>query len=95
MNGVLQKNQIPPPVAHTETSACNRRRFLYNLSLALLTPFWAVACERAETQNRQGADNMYPNQQNVANDAATTQRIIPELDTRIPAVIQTATFAMG
>ena len=72
-----------------------RRRFLKTISLIALAPIWAIACDRSAKEGRQGADPMQTSENQATAQMAAPKHPIPEIDTRIPAVIHTATFAMG
>jgi hypothetical protein len=90
MSLIRAKNQSMPPAAEAVPHTSGRRQFLKTMTLMLLVPLLAIACEQKQAGNRQGADNMH-----VSQKEAISQRTVPSLDTQIPADIQTATFAMG
>jgi hypothetical protein len=72
-----------------------RRRFLKTISFMAMAPIWTIACDRSAREGRQGADHMQTSENQNATQTTTSKRPIPEIDTRIPADIHTATFAMG
>jgi hypothetical protein len=84
----------PIPTGHDAFSAV-RRDFIKTIILTLLAPVWTVACERTDAKGRQGAAKMHINQNRAADNAVSSERTVPALDTRTPTVTQTATFAMG
>jgi hypothetical protein len=94
--GPIEKISRIPTANGVTTFSPARRRFLKRaIRLTALAPIWTIACDRAAREDRQGAIEMQTNENPVVAGTAAPTHPIPLIDTRIPPVIQTATFAMG
>jgi hypothetical protein len=94
--GPPEHNRRIPTANGGRFFSLSRRRFLKNaIRLTTVAPFWTIACDRAGSEDRQGGIPMQTNENPATADSAVQTHAIPLIDTRIPPVIQTATFAMG
>ena len=72
-----------------------RRRFLKIIGAMAVAPLWAMACDRPAEEGRQGETQMQIYNNQTAAGTAASSRSIPVIDTHLPDIIHTATFAMG
>ena len=91
----LRNIRLTPAKETVVTFSSVRRRLLKTIGAIAVAPLWTMACDRPAIEGRQGDTQMRTSKNQVANGPAAGDLSIPVIDTHIPDIIHTATFAMG
>ena len=92
---LLKNISLTPAKDSVVTFSWVRRRLLKTIGAIAVAPLWTMACDRPTKEGRQGETQMQTHNNEIAADTTASRQSVPAIDTRIPDIIHTATFAMG